>query len=88
VSCIKVLSEESILSGSHDGKIRFWCLKKNICFKTSDAHSNAIIDIQVLSYNQVASCSEDETIKIWNLISGSCEKKIKDKNEINSIDFF
>jgi WD40 repeat protein len=33
VSCIKVLSEESILSGSYDGKIRIWRLKKTSALK-------------------------------------------------------
>ncbi len=84
--CIKVLSSEKIISWSHDGELRIWCLKTKSCYQTINAHSKEIREILVLSENQVTSCSDEKTIKIWHLVSASFIKTIQSENEVISID--
>ena len=88
VTCIKVLSEERIISGSKDGEIIIWCLKTNGCIQTINAHEDGVTEIQVLSDDHVVSCSVDKTIKIWNLNSANCIKTIQREHAISSIDAF
>jgi len=66
VRCIKIFSEERIISGSEDGELKIWCLKTNSCIQTINAHSKIIREIQILSDNQVASCSYDKRIILRN----------------------
>ena len=88
VSCIKVLPEERVISGSKDGEIKIWCLKTNGCIQTINAHEDLVREIQVLSDESVVSCGNDKKIKIWDLASASCIKTMKREDEVSSIDAF
>ena len=80
--------EERIISGSEYGELRIWCLKTNSYIQTINSHSATISEIQVLTDNQVASCSWNKTIKIWDFTSASCIKTFQRENVVTSIDVF
>jgi len=88
VRCIKILSDERIISGSEDKTMKIWCLKTNSCIITINGHSDAIRGIQVLPGDKVASCSNDKTFKIWDLASASCVKTFQSESGILSINAF
>lgn len=62
ISCILVLPDDQIVSGSDDGSLIYW--DSNINFLKS--HTFGIISIINLQNNLIASSSLDNTIKIWD----------------------
>lgn len=54
-----------IITGSQDKKIRFW-YKGNL-EKEIDAHGDIIRDFSEVPGLGFASCSNDETVKLWTL---------------------
>lgn len=77
---MNVRSENVLLCGSFDHKIRAWDLTKRIVTQTFEDHSDWITVIkQTPSSNpsQFVSGSYDKTIKIWNINSICCIKTLK-----------
>jgi len=63
-------------------------LKEKINFntKTLRGHSGWVDSLAVLPDNKLASGSSDETIKIWDLISGQCINTLKGHSgSVNSL---
>jgi WD40 repeat protein len=72
-------SENVLLSGSFDRKIRAWDLAKRVVTRTFEGHSDWITVIKQIpssTSNQFMSGSYDKTIKIWNINSISCGKTL------------
>ena len=42
------------------------------CIKTLQGHSNWVLQLEQLESGELVSCSADKTIKLWNLIEGTC----------------
>jgi hypothetical protein len=60
--------EDFFLTGGRDANICVWNKSREFQFKFK-AHTQSVLDICSLPDNQLASCSRDETIKIWNISS-------------------
>ena len=58
------------------------------CIQTLLGHSNIVICVRVLSVNKLASGSRDNTIKIWDLVTGQCLQTIEEhEKSVNCILF-
>jgi WD40 repeat protein len=57
--------------------IRVWDINTGECLKTLLGHTKYVWCLKVLSIEQVLSGSGDETIKLWNIISGVPLKTFK-----------
>ena len=66
VSCIKSLPSNLIAIGSFNN-IKIWSLESGECLQTLNGHSISISGLVYLSNGHLASCSWDETIKVWEL---------------------
>ena len=86
MNCIKVLSQDKIISGSWDKTVKVWCLKTERCTQTINAHSRPVNGIQVLSNKKVLSYANDKKIKIWDLITTFCIKTFQTDYTISSMD--
>jgi len=66
-------------SGSRDDSvIRLWSLQKTRCVRTLVGHTKEVLAICELQNGFLASASQDETIKIWNIkISSEAVQTIK-----------
>lgn len=73
------------LTGSADKTIRLWNLNTNECTKSIDAHSDCVRDIKLINNEQFLSCSNDATIKRWNLNGDLLEQYDGHENYIYSI---
>ena len=82
------MCDERIISGLKDKTTKVWCLKTNTCIQTINAHSHTITGLQVLSDDQVSSCSINKTIMIMDLASANCLKKLQSEDLILSINVF
>jgi WD40 repeat protein len=68
VLCLQKLTCTQFVSGSGDRSIRIWDYEMGACLKTIiNAHSSWINYLLVLPTGDVLSCSNDTTLKLWNL---------------------
>jgi WD40 repeat protein len=80
----------TIVTGCHDGKIRFWDPVKNATTKTIDAHieqkqnqpvPNPIYTVAFSpDATRLLSCSFDRSIKLWDANGGNLVREIKGHN--------
>jgi guanine nucleotide-binding protein subunit beta-2-like 1 protein len=69
------LSQDSryVLSGSWDGTLRLWDLKKGSTIKRFVSHSRDVLSVAFSPDNrQIASGGRDKNLKIWNTV-GECK---------------
>ena len=89
VLCIKTHTRHPSLffSGSCDGQIKFWLISQKKFIKSIQAHDKCIRDIAIdYSGSMLLSCSDDFTIKLWNIDKESKAKFCLQTNKtINSL---
>jgi WD40 repeat protein len=62
-----LLPNNILACGLWNGKINKWNLNSFIKIDSFKAHQSYIWDLKHVSSSQIVSCSEDQTIKLWNL---------------------
>ena len=69
VTSISLFSSDHILSGSEDGKMKFWNLHKNKEIFNVQAHGGGILSLDKLSGagNRIVSYGRDGIVKIWDV---------------------
>ncbi|KAI5965916.1 MAK11 [Candida pseudojiufengensis] len=71
-----------LLSGSEDGKIIIWRTKDWEIFATLKGHTKRINDLAIHPSGKVAiSVSDDQTIRLWNLLTGKKASVLKLKGK-------
>ncbi len=74
VLCLQKLTCTQFISGSGDRSIRIWDYEMGACLKTiTNAHSSWINYLLVLPSGDVLSCSNDKTLKVWNLAANKAK---------------
>ena len=69
------------MTGSVDGTMQVYDANKNLLCSFA-AHSDAIEHIKLLSNGNVATCSDDQSIKIWNASTWSLLQTFKSHMKI------
>ena len=71
VQCLKVLNENELIVGLGKGGLRVYNLetKKHITTQKAECHNLAVNWIEILKNTQIATASNDCTIKIWSKFS-------------------
>jgi WD40 repeat protein/transcriptional regulator with XRE-family HTH domain len=64
-------SEEVVVSGGSDGRLRWWQVESGQCVRVREAHQGTVQALKV-SPNEslLASCGDDRAIMLWDLESG------------------
>jgi WD40 repeat protein len=67
-----------VASGDEDGQIKIWTVNQEtwVCRQTLTGHTKAICQLAMLPNGDLASCSADSSIKVWNLAKGVCVKSL------------
>lgn len=87
VVSLAILSNDKLVSGSEDNKIKIWNLNSNKCIRTLEGHFNCVKSLAVL-LDKIVSASSDKTIRIWNSINGQCIKTLNGHGDsVNVIKF-
>jgi len=72
VSCVSVLPDGRIVSGSNDCTLRIWDASSGRCINTLSGHTNVVNCVSVLPDGRIVSGSNDCTLRIWDASSGRC----------------
>ena len=76
VEALKCLTSNRLASGSH-GEIKIWDVESEECLQTLlNAHLSSIRGLASLPNGNLVSCSDDKTIKVWDLNRGACIKTL------------
>ena len=65
VSCIKMMKNGLLVSGSWDCTIRIWNLSTRLCVFVLQEHKGIVWDIIELDDNKIVSAGNDKNIIIW-----------------------
>ncbi|MES2733446.1 MAG: 2OG-Fe(II) oxygenase [Bacteroidota bacterium] len=80
------VNDETFASSGGDKLIHISTIQGNhLC--TLQGHTDWVWNIIMLSENVLASCSEDTTIKIWEINQGCCQSTLHDHCPVHSIAF-
>jgi len=79
------VNDQIALTGSADKTIKLWQLDTKKCIRTIQAHTDCVRDIKLVGKNQFLSCSNDATVKRWNLDGSLIEQYDGHENYIYSI---
>lgn len=69
VYALKLLSSDTLASGSADNGVRIWNLTSETSQILTPAHTNDVMGLELIDVDVLASVSADFTIKLWNLTS-------------------
>ena len=81
ITCITVLSDGRVISGTDDNTIRVWDSSTGQCVQSLKGHKERVNSISVLPNECIVSGSDDNTIRVWNLLSGECIQILGGDNE-------
>ncbi|RNA02495.1 Fbox domain WD G-beta repeat-containing [Brachionus plicatilis] len=76
VSCLQLIDQYTLASGSSDYTIKIWDLRNYNCVNTLNGHSFSVSCLQLIDQYTLASGSSDNTIKIWDLRNYNCVKTL------------
>ncbi|KAF3524938.1 hypothetical protein F2Q69_00046513 [Brassica cretica] len=78
VSCVKMISGERVLTAAHDGTVKMWDVRTDMCVSTVGRCSSAILSIEYDdSTGILAAAGRDTIANIWDLRSGRQMHKLK-----------
>ena len=75
ITCLVLVSDTRLASGSEDRTIRIWSLSSHHLVQTLVSTAN-IYSMSLVSYNYLACGTSDGQIRIFNLNNGECTKTI------------
>ena len=82
------IDDTELLTGSKDGKLRFWNLETKEISKIFKGHEKEIVDIQFSpDRTKIASIGKDKILNIWNLSQNKVIKSQKNETDIIAIRF-
>ncbi|TKA44798.1 hypothetical protein B0A55_13661, partial [Friedmanniomyces simplex] len=79
--------EDTIVSGGAGGELIFWVFSTRIKIKiVSNAHGDAVTCLK-FDQTRLVTCSQDETIKVWDRTTLSAQILTGHRGSVNAIDF-
>jgi len=74
VTCMLEMLDGRVASGSADFNIKIWSIEASRCDLTLRGHTGPILSLcTTWSANTLVSSGADQTIRLWNLATGTCE---------------
>ena len=71
-------SEERLISGGSDGRLRWWQVESGQCTRVQEAHPGTVQALKVSpDGNRLASCGDDGAIRLWDLQSAELLRTLR-----------
>ncbi|XP_024518570.1 DENN domain and WD repeat-containing protein SCD1 isoform X2 [Selaginella moellendorffii] len=71
ISCVRMLSEERVLSASHDGTVKMWDARTDACVANVGQSSSAILCMDYDDTTRIlAAAGMDGVVKVWDVRAG------------------
>ena len=67
VSCVSVLPDGRVVSGSWDSTLRVWNAATGACERVLEGHTHWVTCVSVLPDGRVVSGSDDKTLRVWDI---------------------
>ncbi len=79
IQCLLLVDETKLIScGGHlDKKIKIWNLDIFECLRVLEGHLGAVYNLELTTEGNLLSCSDDETVKLWQIETGNLLKSIQ-----------
>ena len=62
---------EVVVTGGHDGRLRWWDVRRGECVRVQEAHQRTVQALKVSpDGSKLASCGDDGAITLWDFDSG------------------
>jgi WD40 repeat protein len=74
---LAALSDDRLVSGATDGKLRVWNLETGEILQTLEGHSGRIFGVATLDTKRIVSGSDDQTLRVWDLDTGQAIKVLE-----------
>ncbi|MFN7098085.1 MAG: hypothetical protein ACK4PR_11100, partial [Gammaproteobacteria bacterium] len=75
VTCLALLSDGRVISGSKDCTLKIWNAETSVCEQTLTDHNTSINCLAIMQDGRILSGSDD-AIKVWDPLTGLCEQTI------------
>ena len=72
VTKIKVTDDDKLIAGYEDGSLELFSLEGTHNSADGLKHEKAVTNIDVISNSEIATVSEDNTLKFWDIETGKC----------------
>lgn len=72
ISCVAVLPDGRVVSGSSDKTLRLWDSVTGKCMQIWEGHNGRVTCVAALADRRVVSGSEDQTLRVWDTATGQC----------------
>ena len=76
VTCVSVIDDDTIVSGSSDCSLIIWDVESGRMLKKLTGHSSYVWCVAAIDQYKIVSGGKDETLKIWDVESGRLIKTI------------
>ncbi len=79
VQSVALSADESCaVTGSRDGTVRVWGLRRGVCKHVLSGHEGAAWEVAIAPDGQTAvSGGSDNTLRVWDLVRGSCRRLVR-----------
>lgn len=81
ITCLSILPEKRLVSGSRDCSLRVWDSNIGECLQIWKGHFDSITCIANLPNGQVVSGSHDRTLRVWNINSEESLQTLSEHTE-------
>jgi WD40 repeat protein len=77
VTCVSVMPDSRVVSGSIDTTLRIWEATTGVCERVLEGHTDRVSCVVALSNTSIVSGSHDATLRVWDTATGTCEHVLK-----------
>jgi len=78
IKCLLPLRKDLLACcGAESGEIEVWCLPRKTILYVLKGHTETVNDLKLLDEDTMASCSEDQSVRIWDVKRRACTREIK-----------
>jgi len=82
VAALRRFGGDGVVSGSEDGLVRLWDVRREVEVGSVEAHDGPVTDVRVCEFERlVYSSGDDGFVKVWDVRTGRCVREFHAHND-------